>query len=132
MAAPADHQIDPTGLTTDQLLREISHLREFIGARLDGMDKAIDAALQSQKEAIHKSEASFTKQIDGQATMILATAKAMEDRFGDMKDRMVKVETATVARTQGHMEVWGYVVGGLGIAAILFTIADKFLGSGTQ
>jgi hypothetical protein len=31
---------DPTALTTQQLLRELGALRELIGARLDGMDRA--------------------------------------------------------------------------------------------
>lgn len=53
-------QRDPTTLTTQALLREVSTLREIIEARLDGMDRAleraekyptaIDSAIKSVKE----------------------------------------------------------------------------------
>lgn len=116
---------DPTALTTEGLLREIAHLRDLLVTRLDGMDKAILAALQAQKEAvaeqsksnamaIAKSEAAFTKQIDG-----------LGDRLGDVKDRVTVIE----GKSQGGAALWALMVGGILVAAAVFTAIIRLTGT---
>jgi hypothetical protein len=39
---PHEGRPDPTALTTSQLAREVTHLRELIESRLNAMDKAVD------------------------------------------------------------------------------------------
>lgn len=152
---------DPTLLTTEQLLREISALRESLGkeigavrevleTRLNGMDKAIellqstsdkfparidekiaalagiheekfdsiekqfrerdmraeqtskdsktavDAALQAAKEAVGKSELATFKQLDQIVALIGTNAKASDDKILDTKDRVTRIESATL------------------------------------
>ena len=119
---------------------------------------AIDAALQAQKEAvgeqnksnalaISKSEAAFTKQID-QTTVIVAAqgkaldekissmGKSLDDKISDMKDRIGTIETSSLGRitniegtAKGGQQVWGFVVGGIGMVAtivsLFFLLAEK-------
>lgn len=133
---------DPTVLTTAQLMREINHLRELIGSRLDAMDKAvvllqefanrqptiaevvaryderldgidaqfverdrrfdlrdrdnvraIDAALATSAAASQKTEATFTKQIDGMGAIINSQAVTLDDKIGDLRNRLTVVES---------------------------------------
>ena len=64
---------------------------------------AVDAALQAAKEAvgeqnkssamaISKSEASVVKQIDQMGLLITTQAKAVDDKFSDIKDRLTRIE----------------------------------------
>lgn len=64
---------------------------------------AVDAALQAAKEAvgeqnrssalsIAKSETSTAKQIDQQALLIATATHALEDKIGDLKDRVTVIE----------------------------------------
>jgi len=72
---------------------------------------AIDAALQAAKdalseqnkcssEAIRKSELGFQKQIDQQAAMINTIAKAQDDRYGDLKERIAIIEASAAGRQE--------------------------------
>lgn len=83
---------------------------------------AVDAALQAQKEAAseanksnaaatQKSEASTTKLIDAQATLITNMTKAFDDKIGDVKDRVNRIEGGWGGATQ----VIGYVIAAVGI-----------------
>lgn len=136
---------DPSTLTTKQILRESAWLRLLIETRLNAMDKAIallqdyanrqpttsdvghevaalreltdqkfrdtktalDAAFFSQDRAINKSEETFTKQIT-----------ALDDKVNDIKDRFTRTE----GRSQGGTALWGFIVGGLGLAVAAVTL----------
>jgi hypothetical protein len=101
---------------------------------------AIDAALQAQKEAvgkqnesnalaIAKSEAGFTKQIDQQQQLITANNKATDERINDMKGRLDRIE----GQGKASGDIWGYLVGGLGVLFALVTmifVVLKFSGQG--
>ena len=57
-------QADPTALTTDQLEREIKHLRELIEARLNQMDSALEAAKTSADTAIQQFDVSISHRME--------------------------------------------------------------------
>lgn len=57
---------------------------------------AIDAALQAAKEAVGKTEQTFTKQIDQINVLINTTQKASDDKIGDIKDRLTALESRTL------------------------------------
>jgi hypothetical protein len=70
---------------------------------------AVDAALQAAKEAvgeqnkssamaISKSEASTVKQIDQMGLLITTQAKAVDDKFSDIKDRLTRIEGKDVGK----------------------------------
>jgi hypothetical protein len=98
--------------------------------------KAIDAALQAAKEivgvqtqagneAIAKSEASTTKQIDSQGVLISTTAKTLDDKIAAVKETVTTIE----ARTTGGNAAWAWVIasGGLliGVAAIIISVLNR-------
>lgn len=123
---------DPSFLTTDQLLRENSHLLalvltklEVLTARLDGMDKATVLVFQSHKEAAAKSEAAFTKQIDGLSDALKTAISGISDRVSDLKDRITAIE----GKAQGGAAVWAAI--GLGIVMTGILVGIFFHLSGT-
>lgn len=72
--------------------------------------EAIEKALLATKEqyaeqnrssdlATIKSESSFTKQIDQLYTLIQSQAKANDDKFSDVKDRLTRIEGVTIGKT---------------------------------
>jgi hypothetical protein len=94
---------------------------------------AVDAALQAQKEAatetnksstaaITKSETATTKQIDQLGALIQQMSKAFDDKVGDVKDRLTRIEGVGA----GASALWGYVAGAIGvivgIAGLAFAI----------
>jgi hypothetical protein len=169
---------DPTLLTTQQLEREIAHLKELFASRLAEMDKAVqllqmsanrsptinevflqheerfksivtqfaerdtraaesiaqsktavDAALQAAKEAfgqsqqasdrsIAKSEASITKQIDQIGEIMAQGTKASDEKIDDLKERLASLD----GRRGGVGDVWGFIVGGLGLAVAIVAL----------
>jgi CHASE3 domain sensor protein len=68
---------------------------------------AIDAALQAAKEAVGKTEQTFTKQIDQITSLITANAKALDEKVNDVKDRLTTIEAravGTVSATMSHQQ----------------------------
>jgi hypothetical protein len=58
---------------------------------------AIDAALQSAKEAVGKSEMATVKQIDQLGDLLRTVTNGITGQIGDLKDRVTSIES----RTQG-------------------------------
>ena len=107
---------------------------------------AVDAALQAAKEAVAeqnrsfalataKSEASTAKQIDAQGLAIQTAFKSLDDKIGDMKDRLTRIEgvslgsadarTVQTSRNTSVIGIVGLVVGALiGVAGIIIAISQ--------
>ena len=99
---------------------------------------AVDAALQAAKEAVSeqnkssalaigKSENSTVKQIDQLAVLIQTMSKAFDDKIGDIKDRITRIEgkdegvVKTVSSSQSNSNI---AIGAIGlIVALLIGIA---------
>ncbi len=60
--------------------------------------KALEAALSAAKEAVGKTEVSFTKQIDNTLVQIQAEKKATDDKIDDVKSRLTAIETGLNTR----------------------------------
>lgn len=93
---------------------------------------AVDAALQAAKEAVgeqnksnatamSKSEAAFTKLIDQMSLSIQQLTKAIDDKIGDIKDRLTTIEGRTVVT--GEVRKDGRDNMSLIIAAVAVAIA---------
>jgi hypothetical protein len=78
---------------------------------------AVDAAFAAAKEATAKIEAGFTKQIDGQGEIIDTKTGNLASSISDLKDRLVTIESRGV----GRGDVVGWVVGGVGLMAVVLT-----------
>lgn len=110
--------------TTMDVQNMVVGLREVVFAKFDGIKEqfvqaeaqaekaardvksAVDAAFAAAKEAaserdksnalsITKSEMGFTKQIDGLIEVIKTTAKNVDDKISDMKERLTIIESKT-------------------------------------
>jgi hypothetical protein len=111
---------DPTILTTEQLLREVEHVRELLEAKIDGLHRfvterftsvsghltmveqqrveqkrdtatSLDAALRAQKEASAKAEAATTKSIDQLADTFNTAFEGVRRELADLKERVGKI-----------------------------------------
>jgi hypothetical protein len=183
--------LDPSALTTAQLLREISSLEKLTAQRMDAIEKAVtvahenlvrvptevdkaighlkevvngrlhtvdekfrsidkqfierdvrveqaandtktrvEAAFASQEKSaakqaesfglsIGKSESATTKQIDQLGLLIQQNTKALDDKIGDIKDRLTRIE----GTGKGRGDVWGWIVAAIGAFAAVVSIA---------
>jgi hypothetical protein len=89
---------DPTVLTTQQLYREITSLKEVISTRLDGMDRAIvvlqatanrsptpgeiDLDLESFKSLVDEKFRTVHEKFEGILTQAAERFKTVDERFG--------------------------------------------------
>lgn len=128
---------DPTKLTTDfvesvkddlldTLNTKLSGLRELLEEKFKGVStefamrdialaaafKAAEAAVKQQNEsntlAIDKAGTAFTKQIDG-----------LDEKINDLKERMSELTG------KNYSSIGGYIVGAIGIVAIITTLLLK-------
>lgn len=94
---------------------------------------AVDAALQAAKEAvgeqnkssalaIAKSEGATTKQIDQLVILIQQMNNAFDDKIGDLKDRLTRIEGGKA----GASSLWGILLGGVGLIGTLLAIFFAF------
>jgi predicted HNH restriction endonuclease len=80
---------DPTVLTTQQLVRELSALKEVIFTRLSGMDKALDLATAT----LNKVPSEIDKEITHLKVLIDAKFEAIDKRF---RERDARFEQSSV------------------------------------
>ncbi len=102
---------DPTLLTTQQLLRELSGLKEVIFTRLDGMDRAIslfnenitrvptdvDRQVGTLKELLEKVN---TEKFSDLGNRLNASIEAREAKFTAVEHQLKAVETYRVEQKQ--------------------------------
>lgn len=94
-------------------------------------DKAsINAALVAQKEAIAKSEAAFTKQIDSLEHLLNVTGDTLTANINDNRSRVTAIES----RSQAYSSGFGFIATGIGIVGAIVgaIVAIFFKSSGTQ
>ncbi len=88
---------------------------------------AVDAAFAAAKEAVAKSEANVTKQIDALGMLLQANAKATDEKIDDLKTRIAAIE----GRGQAYSSGFGFIATGIGIlAAVAGAVAAVFLRGG--
>jgi hypothetical protein len=139
---------DPTLLTTDQLRREILSLREILEGKITNVetkvasnreitretlvlvdvkfnerDKALAAALLSAKEAVVKSEANTHEALSQLRELFMAESKATNTKVDDLRDARNRGE----GHTGGSKDMWGYLVGVIGLVAALAAVAVAIL-----
>lgn len=84
---------------------------------------AVDSAFQAAKEAVEKTEASFTKQLDQLQVLLQQTAKSSDEKIGDLKDRISTIEN----RRAGMNEGWGYLAGVVGTLIAIAAVVVAFV-----
>jgi hypothetical protein len=104
---------DPTALTTEQILREVYHLRELIEARLGQMDassdaaqvanqKAVEAALTTSSKAVEAAQAANQKAIDA---ALLTSNKAVEAALAASDKAILELDSSISRRVASVVEL---------------------------
>jgi hypothetical protein len=97
---------------------------------------AVDAALSAAKEAvgeqnkssalaIAKSEAGTAKQIDQQALLIATATKALDEKIGDIKDRLTRIEGQSIGQTVAREDtksLWAILIAAVGAVIAIGTV----------
>ncbi len=93
--------------------------------------KALDAALQAQKESAGKTELSFTKQISDLTAQFQTQNKALDERLNDLKGRLDRGEGGYGGRkeekSQGNWMLGLIIIAGMSFLGILVDIVALFL-----
>lgn len=142
--------------TSDSIKEEVSHLKDLHSERFDGiaqrladlvtqMDKiaglnqtAITAALLAAKElvsiqntsntnAIDKSSAAFTKQIEGIVDLMRSNTKSTDDKYNDLKDRLTSIESSKKGSNEGIGMIGGLSLGIIALIAVIVAVAALVL-----
>lgn len=98
---------DPTILTTQQLNREISALRDVITTRLDGMDKALEvftANLNRVPSDVDVKIAAFRMLIFERIERVEEKFTSVNARFGERDLRQTQAWTASAAAVSAALE----------------------------
>ncbi len=140
---------------TDKIPRmideKICQLRKLTDEKFDGVEKqflerdtrtdkiaelgqkALEAALSAAKEAVGKTEVSFTKQIDTTLAQIQAEKKATDDKFEDVKGRLTTLESSintrqsvTTERTGQGQWIASAVIAGIALAVAMASLFIHF------
>ena len=83
--------------------------------------KALDAALQAQKESAGKTELSFTKQISDLTAQFQTQNKALDERLNDLKGRLDRGEGGTAQRYETRGQ-YNWLIGTI-LAAIAILVS---------
>lgn len=117
---------DPTVLTTQQLDRALLALENEQNAKRDGLEKVVDerfkgndraleAALASAKEAVSKTEANFTKQIDDLGRRLETATKVTDTQIGDIKQTLA----ALAGQSRGSDDTWSILFAVFGVVGLI-------------
>jgi len=101
----------------------VKHLKELVEQRFQDSKTALDAAMTSQSKAIDKQENAFAEQISGMERRQDADKKTNDEKYTDLKERFNVYES----KRKGGSEMWGLVVGGIGMAVAVVTLIILFV-----
>jgi len=125
---------DPTKLTTDAVDRakqEIHHRiesqREIIDEKFKGVstefamrDIALAAAFKAAEAAVKQQNESNTLAADKAATAFTKQIDNLDEKINNLKETMSQIAT------KNYSAVGGYIVGAIGIIAIITTLLIRF------
>lgn len=139
----------------DAIRQEVEHLRDLHQERFKRVETqilerdtrteqtsrdskvAVDAAFAASKEAVSeqnkstalsiaKSEAAFTKQLDGLLLTMTTLTKSLDDKINDLKSRIDMLD----ARNQGGGAVWAIIIAVAGVLIGFGALAINLFKSG--
>lgn len=79
---------------------------------------AVDAALAAQEKSAGKQADSFALSIGKSENATTKQIDALDEKINDMKDRLMRIEGVKT----GRGDVWGFVVGAVGLVAAVIGI----------
>lgn len=110
------------------LQEQVGHIREVMAerdlryeARFIASERAVTIALQAQKEAAEKAERSAETRHADLVTQLNKSVGNLTDRITTLALRY----EGTVGGTTGQERLWGYLVGAVGIAVAVASVAFR-------
>jgi hypothetical protein len=91
---------DPTILTTQALLREVSSLKEIIDTRLRAMDQAIEVRKNEVDRVKHESDGQVAALKDTIQALIVEKFNTINERFSTMDEKFEGIQTQFVERDE--------------------------------
>jgi biopolymer transport protein ExbB/TolQ len=131
---------DPSLLTTEALLREVTHIRELYDMRLDQFDLRLEQRFQAQSKALDAALASAdlrtddltdkTNQmaLDAKQTITRAEYSVEYQALIDQINNLRESRDTTAGRGVGANQLWGYIAGAVGLLATVITIVFALTG----
>src|SRR6185503_13696028 len=122
---------DPTKLTTDAVDKakvevdvRLSSMKELMDEKFRGVaaefamrDTALQAALKAAEAAVRQQNESNTVAIDKSATAFTKQIDGLDEKINDLKERMSELSS------KNYGAIGAYIVGAVGIIAIVITLA---------
>jgi hypothetical protein len=111
--------------------RETVSLREYVDIRFAAQESAVQAALASAEKAVVKAESAAERRFDSvnefratladQARLLMPRAEA-ESAMKSLTEKLDALQMRVNARDdrgRGMGDIWGYIVGAVGILALV-------------
>jgi hypothetical protein len=111
--------------------RETVSLREYVDTRFAAQESAVQAALASAEKAVVKAESAAERRFDSvnefratladQARLLMPRAEA-ESAMKSLTEKLDALQMRVNARDdrgRGMGDIWGYIVGAVGILALV-------------
>lgn len=86
-----EDQIDPTALTTQQLLREVTSLEKLMAQRMDAMDKAMEIF----SDNLTRAPTEVDKQIGHLKSLMEKTFEVMDEKFASVQTQFSERDVRT-------------------------------------
>ena len=111
------------------------HDEKFLSVERRFSDSKItlDAVLGAQKEAVSKTEASFTKQLDEIGKRMDTLFRTLDEKSNDLKERITTMESFSKGQTGGISSIGAIVLGiiaGLAALVSVFNVIRISVGTG--
>jgi len=113
--------------------RETVSLREYVDTRFAAQESAVQAALASAEKAVVKAESAAERRFDSvnefratladQARLLMPRAEA-ESAMKSLTEKLDALQMRVNARDdrgRGMGDIWGYIVGAVGILALVIS-----------
>jgi hypothetical protein len=109
-------------------------LREYVDIRFDAQEKAVNAALAASDRAVNKAEMASEKRFDAvnefraalnDSSRLLMPRSESEQSYKVLANKIETLESRQNARDErgrGMSDIWGYIVGAIGVAALIVSI----------
>lgn len=94
-----------------------------VDAALSAAKEAVTEQNKSTAQAIAKSETAFLKQLDQLVLLLDTKTGSLVTQVNDLKDQQTRNE----GRSTGANALWGLIVGGIGIVALLVTLGFNIM-----
>jgi len=127
-ALEALHEEKFNGIKTQIIERDIQaekasrDVKSAVDAAFAAAKEAVSEQNKSNALSITKSEAAFTKQLDGVNALIITSTATVEGKINDIKERLTMIES----HKKGVADGWGIIVGVtslmIALAAVVITI----------